>query len=99
MIVAAGLDSRAYRLEWPDGTTLFEIDQPKVLEFKARVLGERGATPNARRTEVSADLRTDWPTPLKEAGFDPQNPSAWSVEGVLPYLNDDAQTALFTRIS
>jgi len=98
VIVAAGLDSRAYRLEWPEATTVFEIDLPKVLEFKARVLGERGATPKARRSEVAADLRGDWPTVLKAAGFDPQQPSAWSVEGVLPYLTDDAQTALFTRI-
>jgi methyltransferase (TIGR00027 family) len=99
VIVAAGLDSRAYRLEWPDGTTVFEVDVPKVLEFKGRVLGERGAAPKARRIEVAADLRTDWPTPLKAAGFDPQTPSAWSVEGVLPYLTDDAQTALFARIT
>jgi methyltransferase (TIGR00027 family) len=99
VIVAAGLDSRAYRLEWPDGTMVFEVDLPKVLEFKARVLGEHGATPKARRSEVAADLRTDWPTPLKAAGFDPQMPSAWSVEGALPYLTDDAQNALFTRIS
>jgi methyltransferase (TIGR00027 family) len=99
VIVAAGLDSRAYRLEWPDGTTVFEVDLPKVLEFKARVLGEHGAIPKARRSEVAADLRTDWPTPLKTAGFDPQIPSAWSVEGVLPYLTEDAQNALFTRIS
>ena len=99
VIVAAGLDSRAYRLEWPEGTTVFEVDLPKVLEFKARVLDEHGATPKARRTEVAADLRTDWPTPLKAAGFDPQSPSAWSVEGVLPYLTDDAQNALFTRIT
>ena len=91
VIVAAGLDSRAYRLEWPDGTTVFEVDLPKVLEFKARVLGERGATPKARRIEVAADLRTDWPTPLKAAGFDPHGASAWSVEGILPYLTDDAQ--------
>ena len=99
VIAAAGLDSRTYRLDWPSGTTVFEIDQPKVLDFKARVLAERGAAPKARRTEVAADLRTDWPTPLKEAGFDPQRPSAWSVEGLLPYLTDDAQTALFTRIT
>jgi methyltransferase (TIGR00027 family) len=99
VIVAAGLDSRTYRLDWPDGTTVFEIDQPKVLEFKARVLDELGATPKARRTEVAADLRTDWPTPFKDAGFDPQRPSAWSVEGLLPYLTDDAQTALFSRIT
>jgi methyltransferase (TIGR00027 family) len=99
VIVAAGLDSRAYRLEWPDGTTVFEVDLAKVLEFKARVLGEQGAAPKAHRSEVAADLRTDWPTPLKAAGFDPQRPSAWSVEGVLPYLTDDAQNSLFTRIS
>ncbi|MGA7050455.1 MAG: SAM-dependent methyltransferase, partial [Mycobacterium sp.] len=67
--------------------------------FKARVLDEHGAVPKARRTEVAADLRTDWPTPFKEAGFDPQSPSAWSVEGLLPYLTDEAHTALFTRIS
>jgi methyltransferase (TIGR00027 family) len=99
VIIAAGLDSRAYRLEWPNGTTVFEVDLPKVLEFKAHVLGERGAAPKARRIEVAADLRTDWPTPLKAAGFDPHSPSAWSVEGILPYLNDDAQSALFSRIS
>jgi methyltransferase (TIGR00027 family) len=99
VIVAAGLDSRAYRLEWPNGTTVFEVDLPKVLDFKARVLAEQGAAPKARRIEVAADLRTDWTTPLKTTGFDPQSPSAWSVEGVLPYLTDDAQTALFTRIT
>ncbi|HWS93533.1 MAG TPA: class I SAM-dependent methyltransferase [Mycobacterium sp.] len=99
VIVAAGLDSRAYRLDWPDSTTVFEVDLPKVLEFKARVLGEQGATPKARRCEAAADLRTDWSTPLNAAGFDPQTPSAWSVEGLLPYLTDEAQAALFTRIT
>jgi methyltransferase (TIGR00027 family) len=99
VIIAAGLDSRAYRLDWPHGTTVFEVDLPKVLEFKGRVLGEQGATPKARRSEVAADLRTDWPTELKGAGFDPQSPSAWSVEGILPYLTDDAQSQLFSRIS
>lgn len=99
VIVAAGLDSRAYRLEWPDGTTVFEVDLPKVLEFKARVLSERGAAPKARRVEVAADLRTDWSRELEAAGFDTESPSAWSVEGILPYLNDEAQNALFTRIS
>ena len=98
VIVAAGLDSRAYRLDWPDRTTVFEVDLPKILQFKARVLGEHGAEPKARRSEVAADLRTDWPTPLQAAGFDPETPSAWSVEGILPYLTDDAQSALFTRI-
>ncbi|MCV7075376.1 class I SAM-dependent methyltransferase [Mycobacterium szulgai] len=98
VIVAAGLDSRAYRLEWCSGTTVFEVDLPKVLEFKGRVLREQGAEPKATRIEVAADLRTDWQAPLKQSGFDPQQPSAWSVEGILPYLTDDAQHALFTRI-
>ena len=98
VIVAAGLDSRAYRLEWPSGTTVFEVDLPKVLEFKARVLAEQGATPKARRVEVGADLRTEWSRTLEAAGFDAETPSAWSVEGVLPYLTDEAQNALFTRI-
>ncbi|ORW88415.1 SAM-dependent methyltransferase [Mycobacterium sp. IEC1808] len=99
VIVAAGLDSRAYRLEWPVDTTVFEVDLPKVLEFKTRVLDEQGATPKARRIQVGADLRTDWSRRLEEAGFDTEAPSAWSVEGVLPYLTDEAQNTLFTRIS
>ncbi|UQX09819.1 class I SAM-dependent methyltransferase [Candidatus Mycobacterium methanotrophicum] len=99
VIVAAGLDSRAYRLNWPSGTTVFEIDQPKVLEFKERVLAEHAAVPAADRQEVATDLRDDWSIPLRAAGFDPQRPTAWSVEGILPYLAGDAQDTLFTRIS
>src|SRR5579875_1797962 len=98
VIVAAGLDSRAYRLRWAAGTTVFEIDQPKVLEFKARVLTERGASPTAERRDVAADLREDWSIPLLAAGFQPGEPTAWSVEGLLPYLTGAAQHALFTRI-
>lgn len=98
VIVAAGLDSRAYRLNWPSGTTIFEVDQPKVLEFKRRVLAEHDAVPAARRREVAADLRDDWSIPLREDGFDTQQPSAWSVEGILPYLTGDAQDTLFARI-
>lgn len=99
VIVAAGLDSRAYRLDWPPGTTVFEIDLPKVLEFKSWVLAERGATPKARRIEVAADLRSEWSKPLEAAGFDVERPSAWSVEGILPYLTDDTQNTLFTLVS
>jgi methyltransferase (TIGR00027 family) len=98
VIVAAGLDSRTYRLDWPSGTTVFEVDQPKVLEFKQRVLADHGAEPAARRVAVAADLRDDWSIPLRAAGFDPQRPTAWSVEGILPYLTGDAQDTLFTRI-
>ncbi|MFZ0228931.1 MAG: class I SAM-dependent methyltransferase [Mycobacterium sp.] len=98
VIVAAGLDSRSYRLNWPSGTTVFEVDQPKVLEFKARVLAEHAAEPAANRENVAADLRDDWSIPLRAAGFSPTRPTAWSVEGILPYLTGDAQDTLFTRI-
>ena len=95
VILAAGLDSRAYRLDWPAGTTVFEIDQPKVLEYKASTLDAHGAVPNARRIAVAVDLREDWPAALIEAGFDPGQPTAWLAEGLLPYLPADAQDRLF----
>ncbi|GBE68299.1 putative S-adenosyl-L-methionine-dependent methyltransferase [Mycobacterium sp. MFM001] len=98
VIVAAGLDSRPYRLDWPSSTTVFEVDQPKVLEFKTRVLAEQAVEPTADRKGVAADLRDDWSKPLRDAGFDPDTPTAWSLEGLLPYLTGEAQDALFIRI-
>ena len=98
VILAAGLDSRAYRLPWPDGTTIFELDQPQVLEFKREVLAEQGATPNADRREISIDLREDWPKALRDSGFDPDKPSAWIAEGLLIYLPAAAQEQLFAGI-
>ncbi|WP_425298408.1 class I SAM-dependent methyltransferase [Nocardia abscessus] len=98
VIVAAGLDARAYRLDWPAGTTVFEIDQPKVLEFKEKVLTENGARPKADRRTVAVDLRADWPAALGGAGFDPGEPTAWSAEGLLPYLPGAAQDKLFEHI-
>src|SRR6476646_9272653 len=49
VILAAGLDSRAYRLDWPTGTTVFEIDQPEVLGYKTSTLDAHGATRAGRR--------------------------------------------------
>ncbi|WP_406239576.1 class I SAM-dependent methyltransferase [Nocardia sp. NBC_01009] len=98
VILAAGLDVRAYRLDWPVGEVVFEIDQPKVLEFKRQVLTESGTAPRSDRREVAVDLRDDWPAALVEAGFDPTSPTAWSAEGLLPYLPGAAQDALFARI-
>ncbi len=98
VILASGLDSRAYRLQWPAGTRVFEIDQPKVLEYKAATLAEHGVLPSAERTEVAVDLRLDWPAELKRAGFDPQQPTAWLAEGLLMYLPADAQDRLFENI-
>jgi methyltransferase (TIGR00027 family) len=99
VILASGLDSRAYRLQWPAGTTVYEIDQPKVLEYKAATLEQHSATPTATRREVPIDLRLDWPKALREAGFDPSAPTAWLAEGLLMYLPADAQDRLFENIT
>ncbi|MFI5779624.1 class I SAM-dependent methyltransferase [Nocardia sp. NPDC051570] len=98
VILAAGLDARAYRLPWPAGTVVFELDQPKVLEFKRQVLADNDAVPAADRREIPVDLRDDWPAALLDAGFDPSAPTAWTAEGLLPYLPGAAQNALFERV-
>ena len=99
VILAAGLDARAWRLPWPDGTTVYELDQAKVLEFKSNTLQDRGAQPTSRLVSVAVDLRQDWPTALQEAGFDASRPSVWSAEGLLRYLPAQAQDLLFERIN
>jgi methyltransferase (TIGR00027 family) len=98
VILAAGLDSRAYRLPWPDATTIFELDRPQVLDFKREVLAEQGAKSTAERREVAVDLRDDWPKALQDSGFDAAKPSAWIAEGLLIYLPAAAQQQLFTGI-
>jgi methyltransferase (TIGR00027 family) len=98
VILAAGLDSRSWRLPWPDGTTVYELDQPRVLEFKLSTLAEHGAQPACNRVAVAVDLRQDWPTALQQAGFDSSAPSAWSAEGLMPYLPAVAQELLFDRV-
>ena len=98
VILAAGLDSRACRLPWPDGTTIFELDRPQVLDFKREVLASQGAQPRAERREIAVDLREDWPQALRDNGFDASKPSAWIAEGLLIYLPADAEQQLFTGI-
>ncbi len=99
VILASGLDTRAYRLPWQPGTAVFEIDQPEVIEFKTRTLTGLGAEPTARRHTVAIDLRDDWPTALRQAGFDDTLPTAWSAEGLLVYLPPEAQDRLFDHIT
>ncbi len=98
VIVAAGLDARAWRSPWPDGTTVYELDQRTVLDFKLSTLTERGVEPTCHRVPVAVDLRDDWPAVLQHNGFDSTAPSAWSVEGLLPYLPATAHELLFERI-
>jgi methyltransferase (TIGR00027 family) len=99
VILASGLDSRAYRLPWPAGTVVYEIDQPEVVEFKTRTLAGLGAEPTADRRTVAIDLRNDWPTALAHAGFDASQPTAWSAEGLLGYLPPEAQDRLLDAIT
>ncbi len=99
VILASGLDSRSYRLNWPAGTVVYEIDQPKVIEFKTETLAGLGASPTAELRTVSVDLRDDWPAALRANGFDDAKPTAWSAEGLLVYLPPDAQDRLFDNIT
>ncbi len=99
VILASGLDSRAYRLPWPAGTVVYEVDMPEVIEFKTLTLDGLGAEPTAERRTVAVDLRDDWASALQAAGFDPQALSAWSAEGLVVYLPDEAQDALFDNIT
>jgi methyltransferase (TIGR00027 family) len=98
VILAAGLDSRAYRLNWPDDTVVYEIDMPAVLEYKGATLNAHGATPTTTRREVAIDLRQDWPAALRAAGFEPARPTAWLAEGLLPFLPGGAQEAMFSAV-
>jgi methyltransferase (TIGR00027 family) len=99
VILAAGLDARAYRLAWPPGSVVYEVDQPKVIEFKTTAMSNLGVAPTADRRTVAIDLREDWPAALRRSGFDPAQPTAWSAEGLLMYLPPDAQDRLFDNIT
>ncbi|WP_323137892.1 SAM-dependent methyltransferase [Nocardia sp. alder85J] len=99
VILASGLDARAYRLPWPADTVVYEIDQPEVLEFKAWALADLGAVPAVDRRPVGIDLRQDWPAALADAGFDTSLPTAWSAEGLLGYLPPEAQDSLLDTVT
>jgi methyltransferase (TIGR00027 family) len=99
VILAAGLDTRAFRLPWPAGVTVYELDTDEVLAFKQHVLDARGARPGSRRVAVAVDLRDDWPAALAGAGFDPATPSAWLVEGLVMYLTPEQNDRLVATIT
>ncbi len=99
VILASGLDARAYRLPWPAGTVVYELDQPQVIDFKTTTLAGIGAEPLATRRTIPIDLRQDWPAALKAAGLDLTAPIAWLAEGLLIYLPPDAQDRLFDNIT
>lgn len=99
VLLAGGLDTRAYRLVWAPGTRLFELDLPAVLDFKERVLHQAAATAGCERITLSVDLREDWSPALRAAGLDPSKPTAWLCEGLLIYLSSDEAAQLLTVVS
>jgi methyltransferase (TIGR00027 family) len=99
VIVASGLDARAYRLSWPAGTTIYEIDQPEVIDFKTTTLSGLGAAAGAEHHPIGIDLREDWPAALRDAGFNAGQPTAWLAEGVLiGFLPQQAEVRLLDNV-
>lgn len=98
VLVAAGLDTRAYRLEWPAGTHLFEMDRPQILEYKQRVLDSTGAATRCERRTIEVDLREDWEDAVIVAGYRQEKASCWLLEGLLFYVSDDDLRALLRRV-
>jgi methyltransferase (TIGR00027 family) len=99
VLLAAGLDTRAFRLAWPDRVRLFELDLPEMLAFKEQVLAAQHAVPRCQRTVVAADLRGHWPAALAAAGLQPTRPTAWLAEGLLIYLSADQAAHLLTAVA
>ncbi len=99
VLVGAGLDTRAFRLDWPSGVRLFELDRAEVLRFKERVLAESNAEPRCERITVGLDLqRSDWPAIAADVGLEPNRSTAWIAEGLLPYLGNSAAESLLVLI-
>src|SRR5690606_10069840 len=99
VLLACGMDTRAFRLAWPAGTRLFEVDFAEVLTFKGAILAEHGVTPRCQRVEVVADLRQDWTQALTRAGLDPRRPTVWLAEGILYALPPEAADLLLRRVT
>jgi nitronate monooxygenase len=98
VMLAAGMDSRAFRLDWPHGTVLFEVDRPEVFDYKEPILARLGATPRCDRRIVRADLAGDWTPALLETGFDPTRVAAVSAEGLVMYLEEADAIRLFQTL-
>ncbi|WP_367124716.1 class I SAM-dependent methyltransferase [Streptomyces phytohabitans] len=98
VLLGAGLDTRAFRLDWPSDCVVYELDRPGVLDFKHRVLADPPAAPAVKRVPVPVDLRDDWAAALTAAGFEPAARSVWLAEGLLFYLPSHAETCLMETV-
>src|SRR5262249_38738239 len=100
VIVGSGLDSRAYRLQWPTGVVVYEIDQPAVISLKSATMAGLNAQPATELHSVGTDLREDWAKALQESGFDPTAATAWILEGLMiGYLPSAAQLRMLHQIT
>ncbi|MFG1808506.1 SAM-dependent methyltransferase [Streptomyces sp. NPDC049040] len=85
VVAGAGVDSRPYRMRWPDTVRYFEVDQPAVLDYKRERLA--AVAPAADHRPVPVDLTSpSWPDALADAGYRADQPSAWLLEGLLFYI-------------
>jgi methyltransferase (TIGR00027 family) len=98
VLLAAGMDARSFRLAWPGGVTVYELDRDEVFDHKEAVLSGLNAEPSCARRVVRADLEADWTGPLRQAGFDDSRPAVFLAEGLIVYLTDGSVEALFTAL-
>lgn len=96
VLLAAGLDTRAFRLDWAAGTRVLELDLPEMVDFKEAVMAD--VEPKCARTVVGTDLLADWPADLLAAGFRPELPTAWVAEGLLMYFTPEQNEELLARV-
>ena len=99
VVIAAGLDGRGYRLDWPAGTRVFELERAEVLDFKRQVVERAGVAPTVELVPVAGDIRHDWPSLLRAKGFDAERPTLWLLEGILGYLGPEDGERLMAEVS
>lgn len=100
VLLGAGLDTRAYRLDLPHDTVIFELDRPALLAWKRAALGGIGAIGAARGCsliDLGIDLSQPWEQSLHRAGFDAAKPCLILAEGLLAYLEPEGRTEFLQR--
>ncbi|MBD0336432.1 MAG: SAM-dependent methyltransferase [Cyanobacteria bacterium Co-bin13] len=100
VILGSGLDTRAFRFDWPLLTRVYEVDHPEVLNYKVRVL--QNSVPACQHFLIPgdlADLQAEWVKGLLEQGFQAQSPTVWLLEGLLMYLPEPSAHALLKTLS
>ncbi len=99
VMVAAGMDARAFRLPWRDGTSLYELDYPELLDLKERILQQQDKVPQCHRITLGTNLESEWGGLLIGAGFQPEQASLWLIEGLLYYLHEGPVDGILRQIA